>query len=318
MTVLFLIVGVAGLYFGAEWLVLGSARIALSLRITPLVIGLTVVAFGTSAPEMVTSSLAAWRGSTDLALGNVVGSNIANLALILGLSALIRAVPCGREIFKREVPLMLLASVLVYALAATGMVSRFWGVALIAGLVGFTWITLRYARAEPVETTATEVTDVGGIELDPTAELHLGREIARTIVGISALVLGAKLLVDAAQILARQFGIPEFLIAVTMVALGTSLPELATSIVAVMRGEADVLVGNIVGSNVFNLLGGLGIAAAITPVEVSPAIVQFDLPVMLAITALATFALYTHGRIERWEGGVLLGSYVAYMAFLFA
>lgn len=318
MTLLFLILGIAGLYFGAEWLVAGSARIALSLRITPLVIGLTVVAFGTSAPELVTSMLAAWGGSTDLALGNVVGSNIANLGLILGVGALIRAIPCGREIFKREVPLMLLASVLVYALAATGVVSRVWGLILLASLIAFTCITLRYARQERDGLTHDGVADLGGLELDTAATVHLGREIARTVAGLVALVLGAKLLVDAAVVIARQFGVPEFLIAASMVALGTSLPELATSIVAAIRGEADVLVGNIIGSNVFNILGGLGVAAAIAPVPVAPAIVQFDLPAMLVITVVATLALYTHQKIERWEGGLLLACYVGYLAMLFA
>jgi len=315
VTLLFLILGVAGLYFGAEWLVLGASRIALSLNVTPLVIGLTVVAFGTSMPELVTGGQAAWNGSTDIALGNVVGSNIANLGLILGLSALIRAIPCSREIFKRELPLMLLASVLVYALAATGVISRFWGVALLIGLLAFTWATLRFARREH---SPREATDLGGMELDPAVEVRMGVEIARATSGLVALVLGAKLLVDAAIIVAREFGIPEFLIAASMVALGTSLPELATSLVAALRGEADVLVGNIVGSNVFNLLGGLGVAAAIEPVPVSQTVLTFDLPVMLVMTAAATVALYTYGRIRRWEGGVLLLGYGAYMVALFA
>lgn len=315
MTLLFLILGVAALYYGAEWLVVGASRIALSLNVTPLVIGLTVVAFGTSMPELVTGGQAAWNGSTDIALGNVVGSNIANLGLILGLSALISAIPCGREIFKREVPLMLLASVLVYALAATGEISRFWGVALLLGLLAFTWATLRFARREP---TSAEVTDVGGMELDPAAEVRIGAEIARATAGLVTLVIGAKLLVDSAVVVARDLGVPEFLIAASMVALGTSLPELATSMVAAMRGEADVLVGNIVGSNVFNLLGGLGIAAAIEPVPVSSAVLSFDLPVMLVMTAVATIALYTYGRIQRWEGGLLLAGYGAYMMALFA
>jgi cation:H+ antiporter len=315
VTLLFLILGVAGLYYGAEWLVVGASRIALSLNVAPLVIGLTVVAFGTSMPEMLTGAQAAWTGSTDIALGNVVGSNIANLGLILGLSALIRAIPISREIFKLELPLMLLASVFVYGLAATGVISRFWGVVLLAGLVGFTWATLRSARREP---DTVGVTDVGGVELDPAAEVRMGMEIARATAGLIALVVGAKLLVDAAVVVARDFGVPEFLIAASMVALGTSLPELATSMVAAMRGEADVLVGNIVGSNVFNLLGGLGIAAAIEPVPVSQAVLSFDLPVMLVITAAATIALYTYGRIQRWEGGVLLLAYGAYMVALFA
>jgi len=315
VTLLFLILGVAGLYFGAEWLVVGASRIALSLNVAPLVIGLTVVAFGTSMPELVTGGQAAWTGNTDIALGNVVGSNIANLGLILGLSALIRAVPCGRQIFRRELPLMLLASVLVFVLAATGVISRFWGVMLCGGLLAFTWATLRFARRGRSKAKAT---DLGGTGLDPAAEVRVGIEIARAVAGLVALMLGAKLLVDAAIVLARNFGVPEFLIAASMVALGTSLPELATSMVAALRGEADVLVGNIVGSNVFNLLGGLGIAAAIEPVPVSEAVLNFDLPVMLVMTAAATIALYTYRRVQRWEGGVLLLGYGAYIVALFA
>ncbi len=318
MTLFLLAIGAVALYFGAEWLVVGSARIAMSLRITPLVIGLTVVAFGTSAPELVTGAQAALRGSTDLALGNVVGSNIANLALILGLGALIRAIPCGREIFRREVPLMLLASVLVYALAATGAVSQFWGVVLFAGLIAFTWITLRFARSEHDGLAEPDLAaDLGGLELDPAAAFSLWAEIGRVVGGLIALVVGSHLLVQSASEIARQYGVPEFIIAASMVALGTSLPELATSVVAAMRGEADVLVGNIVGSNVFNLLGGLGLAAAITPVPVNPDVLSFHLPVMLTITAMATVMLYTAEKIRRWEGGVLLASYVAYMLAIF-
>ena len=314
MILLFLILGVVALYFGAEWLVVGASRIALSLNVTPLVIGLTVVAFGTSMPELVIGGQAAWNGSTDIALGNVVGSNIANLGLILGLSALIRAIPCNREIFRRELPLMLFASVLVYALAATGMISRLWGFLFMGGLIAFIWATLRFARRER---SPRKTPDLAGMELDPAANVKIGVEIMRATAGLVALVVGAQLLVDAAVELALDFGVPEFLVAASAVALGTSLPELATSLVAAVRGEADVLVGNIVGSNVFNLLGGLGIAAAIEPVRVSQDVLSFDLPVMLLITAAATIALYTYGRIQRWEGGLLVLGYGAYMVALF-
>ena len=318
MTLLLLAIGVVALYLGAEWLVLGSARIALSLRITPLVIGLTVVAFGTSAPEMLAGAQAAWEGKTDLALGNVVGSNIANLALILGFGALIRTIPVGREVFRREVPLMVLTSVLVYALAATGAITRFWGLVLLAGLLVFTWLTLRIARREREGLAeADAAADLGGLELDPAADMSLGLEIGRTVVGLAVLVLGARLLVYSGTELAREFGVSEFIIGVSLVAVGTSLPELATSVVAAMRGEADVLVGNIVGSNVFNLLGALGLTAAIEPVPVDAAILAFDMPVMLGITALATVMLYTAQGIRRWEGAVLLACYVGYLVVLF-
>ncbi len=314
MTFLLLALGVLGLYFGAEWLVVGAARIALSMRVKPLVIGMTVVAFGTSAPEMVAGAVAAWSGSTDVALGNVIGSNIANIGLILGLTGLLAAIPSSRRIFRREVPLMTLASVLVFALAATGQIGRFWGVALFGALIAFTWLTLALARRERDSKAAT---DIGGIELDPSAEVNMLHELARVGAGLVALVIGAQLLVQSAVTLARNLGVPEFLIAASMVAIGTSLPELATSIVAALHGEADVLVGNIVGSNVFNVLGALGVAAMVSPLPVAPEIVAFDLPVMLAFTAVGSVVLYTKEQIRRWEGALLLAGYCVYLAVLF-
>lgn len=310
-TALLLILGLAGLYYGAEWLVRGASHIAAALNVAPLVIGLTVVAFGTSMPEMVAGVVAAINGSTDIVLGNVFGSNIANVGLILGFAALIRAVPVQMKLLWREGPLMLAATLFVYYLAATGAIGRLAGLALFVGLIVFTGLTLRWARSDKEELAA---------EFEHFAEAPadgLWKEIAWVVAGLVALTAGAQMLVTAAVDLARVLGVSEFTISVSMVAIGTSLPELATSLVAVSRGEHDVLVGNIVGSNIFNLLGALGLAALVRPVPVDPAIVAVDLPVVMAFAVAMLVALSTHRAVVRWEGALLLVGYVAYLTLRF-
>lgn len=315
MLALALVAGMAALYLGAEWLVKGASRIASALHVAPLVIGLTVVAFGTSMPEMVAGAVAAWNGSTDIVLGNVLGSNAANIGLILGLSAILRVIPVQRALFLREIPIMMLATVLVFAVAATGAIGRGVGVLLFAGLIGFTVMALGWARKE--RAYARREAERIRRELGLDAEVHLGRETGRVIGGLILLTLGADWLVGGAVALARTWGVSEFLISVTMVAVGTSLPELATSVVAAIHDEADVLVGNLVGSNIFNLLGALGVAAMIGPIPVAGGIVAFDFPVVLAFSLAMSVALFSGGRIVRWEGALLLAGYVAYMVALF-
>lgn len=312
MLLLSLAAGLAALYLGAEWLVKGACRAALGLKVSPLVIGLTVVAFGTSMPEMVASVVAAWNGSTDIVLGNVFGSNIANVGLILGLAGLLRTVPVHRALLWREIPFMLLTTVVVYALAATGTIGRLLGVVLFAGLVLFTVLALQWARQEKSR-AALEQQRLAH-EVDLSGDIRMRTEIGRIAVGLLLLSFGADLLVDAAVELARLYGVSEFLVSVTMVALGTSLPELATSIVAVLRGESDVLVGNLVGSNIFNLLGALGAGAMIRALPVSPAIVAFDLPAVLVFSLAMTIFLFTGRAVVRWEGALLLLGYAAYIA----
>lgn len=329
MTFLYLTLGLIALSWGAEWLVRGASRIAASLRISPLVIGLTVVAFGTSMPEMVAGAVAAWTGNTDIVLGNVLGSNIANIGLILGIAALLRPIPVHLRTLQRELPLMLAATVLVYLLARNGEIGRVAGVVLLVALLGFTWMTLRWARGEtePETGSATEsttgrpVTAAGESEGAATAPerrppAHLGIECGRVLVGLVGLGVGAQLLVGSALQLARQFGVSEFVISVSLVALGTSLPELATSVVAALRGETDVLVGNIVGSNIFNLLGALGVGAVIRPLPVSGEIVAFDIPAVLLFSIAMTLGLGLHRAMVRWEGALLLAGYAAYIGRL--
>ncbi len=315
-TALLLILGLASLYWGAEWLVRGACRIARALSVSPLVIGLTVVAFGTSMPEMVAGVVAAWNGSTDIALGNVLGSNIANVGLILGIAALVHAIPLRLKLLQREAPIMLITTALVYLLAARGTIGRLEGLALFLGLVGFTWLTLRWAHSEREE--VSQEFDQFEQELGLAVPGSLWTETLRLVAGLLALSVGAQLMVTAAVDLAGQLGVSEFLISVSMVAVGTSLPELATSLVAITRGEYDVLVGNIVGSNIFNLLGALGLAAVVRPIPVAPEIVALDLPIVLAFSLAMLAGLWTHRGIVRWEGGVLLAGYVAYLVFRFA
>lgn len=316
MTLLLLVLGVVALYFGAEWLVRGASRIAGTLNVSTLVIGLTVVAFGTSMPEMVAGAVAAWRGSTDVVLGNVIGSNIANVGLILGLSAIFVAVPVHLKLIYREIPLMIGATVLVWVAAATDGISRIEALLLLASLIGTTWMTLRWAKMDREAVVEQELERLEH-ELGLDTEIRLNVEITRVAGGLVLLTVGAHWLVTAAVDMARTLGVSEFLISVTMVAIGTSLPELATSVIAAMRDEADVLVGNIIGSNLFNLLGAIGVAGMIGAIPVDAAILWFDLPVVLAFSLAMSVICRSQRKIERWEGFALLGGYLLYVALLF-
>jgi cation:H+ antiporter len=316
MTLLLLVLGVVALYFGAEWLVRGASRIAGALEVSTLVIGLTVVAFGTSTPEMVAGAVAAWRGSTDVVLGNVIGSNIANIGLILGLSAAFVAIPVHLKLISREIPLMVGATVVVWGLAATGELGRFPAMLLFLALIASTWTTLRWARMDR-EAIAEEEIERLQHELGLDSEIRVGVEVMRVVGGLVLLTVGAHWLVTAAIDLARTLGVSEFLISVTMVAVGTSLPELATSVIAAMRNEADVLVGNIVGSNLFNLLGAVGVAGMIRPIPVDRSIVLFDLPVVLAFSVAMALMCRSARQTHRWEGVALLAGYALYVLLLF-
>ena len=318
MIFLYLILGLVLLYCGAEWLVRGASRIAASLRVSSLAIGLTVVAFGTSMPEIVAGSVAAWHGNTDIVLGNVFGSNIANIGLILGMAALLRPIPVHVQLLRREMPLMLATTLLVWVLGSTGEISRMAGVGLLGALLGFTWLTLRWARgANEISSGSSAVAAEGHQHMGPASgsapQVHLMIEYGRVIVGLVGLGVGAQLLVGSAQQLARQLGVSEFVISVSVIALGTSLPELATSVVAALRSETEMLVGNVVGSNIFNLLGALGVGAMIRPLPVSGEIIAFDIPVVIAFSVAMALGLGLHRAMVRWEGALLLLGYAAYV-----
>lgn len=306
--------GIAGLYFGAEWLVRGASRLARALGVGALVVGLTVVAFGTSAPELVVGVLASLRGSADVAIGNVVGSNIVNIALILGVAAMIRPMAVQMKLLLREAPVMIGAALTLPLLGWDGAISRLDGGLLLLGFLAYLAFMARGARTEPeavqaefLEWEEQEGTGPNGSRL---------RDVGLVAVGIVALGVGAELMVGSAVWFARTLGVSEMTIALTVVALGTSLPELATTVVAAARREADIALGNVVGSNIFNSLLILGAAAGARPLAVDPSIWRFEVPVMVGLSLLFVPLALTGRKVERWEGGVLLAGYVAFTVAL--
>jgi len=313
--VLFFFAGLAALGVGAELLVRGASRLSLSFGISPLVVGLTVVAFGTSAPEMAVSVGAALSGNVDVAVGNVVGSNIFNVLVILGASALIVPLAVHAQVVRQEVPVMIGASFLMIAMAFDGRISFVEAALLFAALVAYTAFLVVQSRRES-RATAEEFAG----EMPPPAkwDSHWGVQLMLVLGGLALLVLGADWLVDAAVSFARAFGVSDLVIGLTIVAAGTSLPEVAASLTAALRGERDIAVGNVVGSNVFNLLGCLGLAGMASPggLVVAPELLRVDLWVLLA-TMLACIPVFAYRHeIRRWQGALFLLTYVAYTAYL--
>ncbi|MDX1253122.1 MAG: calcium/sodium antiporter [Gammaproteobacteria bacterium] len=310
------ILGLVLLIAGAELLVRGAARLAARLGISPLVIGLTVVAFGTSSPELAVSVQAGLAGQADIAVGNVVGSNIFNVLFILGVSALIVPLVVSQQLVRFDVPLMIGVSVLLLVMAFDGRIDGFDGLLLITGIVAYTVFAIRQGRKESAAVQAEYALKYGDGKTRWLGRLPV--QIALIIGGLALLVLGAHWLVGGAVVIARLLGVSELIIGLTIVAAGTSLPEVATSIVAALRGERDIAVGNIVGSNLFNILAIAGIASAVTPdgLEVAASLIHFDIPVMIAV-ALACLPIFASGhRIARWEGALFLGYYAAYVLYL--
>lgn len=305
-----IVAGVVLLWTGGEFLVRGASVLARALGMSPLVIGLTVVAFGTSSPELAASLAAVFKGAPAVALGNVVGSNIANLGLILGASALVLPLATRARFVLREVPCMIAVSALVWPLAADGVTGRLEGALLVAGLALYLAVLVRSDEPPPV---------VAEFEAEYSdGRPRLGRSLAAVGAGMALLVGGAHLLVEGAVGTARALGVPEVVIAVSLVAAGTSLPELASCLVAARRGEADLVLGNLVGSNVFNVLGILGVTAALRPVAVPFADVRADYWVMMGLSLLVIPFLLPGRRIARLEGAVLLAIYVGYIAWRFS
>jgi len=291
------------LTLGAEALVRGASSIALRLGITPLIIGLTIVAFGTSAPELAVSVKSALAGNSGIALGNVIGSNIANIGLILAITALIRPIQVQSQVVKRDIPLMILASMLFWGLLLDGELSLIDGVILLSLLFGY--LTFSYISSK-------NSNDEEEIEAGPNNPLLSGLFI---LVGISMLVGGGILFVNGAVDLAKTFGVSEVIIGLTIVAIGTSMPELVTSVIAALKGQSDIAIGNVVGSNLFNILGILGVTAIVHPVS-SLGFQPFDFMVMLALAVVIMPFAWTGLRIGRREGSVLLLSYLGYMGYL--
>jgi len=308
--------GLALLLLGADLLVRGASRLALALGLTPIVVGLTVVSIGTSAPELAISVGGALAGTPDLALGNIVGSNIANVLLILGLVALVTPLVVHRQLVWLDVPLMIGASLLVFAMAVDGRIARWEGGVLVAAAIAYILFLVRMARRHPEQ--VPEDPHLGDGDGDAEARPGTLRQLLLMAAGLALLVAGARLLVQAATAIAGALGLSDLVIGLTVVAVGTSLPEIATSLLSSLRGQRDLAVGNIVGSNIFNLLLVLGGTALVASdgIPVAATALRFDLPVMTAV-AVACLPIFFVGHcIRRWEGALFVGYYLAYTAYL--
>lgn len=301
--ILLLISSLIILTLGAEGLVKGSSSIAIKFGITPLAIGLTVVAFGTSSPELVVSVAAAWKGQSDIAFGNVIGSNIFNIGIILGLTALICPVKVNSKVVRRDGFIMVIVAVLLIFLG--GNITRSTGIAFFIGIVSYTLINIYLARQETLNIADTI----------PRQNESMLTDLFYIIGGLLALVIGSRLLVSSAVDIARAIQVSEAVIGLTIIAAGTSMPELATSVVAALRREADIAVGNVIGSNIFNILGILGLSSILSPIK-TVSNFSFDILIMVGISILVLPLLYSKLKLERWEGVLLLVGYSIYLVLL--
>lgn len=308
-----LIAGLFGLFYGGNWLVRGASNLALSFGVSVLIIALTFVAIGTSMPEMLVSVQAALAGKSDLAVGNVIGSNIANIGLILGATGLIAPLSVKAILLRREIPLMILVSLLAFALTIDGRISRFDGAILLLAFVAFNLLFYWLARRE----SETQERLLSEMDDRPEGKLSRGREFLFLFAGVVALVLGSRMMVEGAVNLARHFGISELVIAITLVAFGTSLPELAASLSAAYHRETDLAIGNVVGSNIANLLLILGVTALVQPIRVDRGEVQLEFIVMIAFAALL-IPFIRHQRLGRRGAALFLGAYIAFVIYSIA
>lgn len=312
---LYLFLGLGILVFGAQWLVNGASSLALKAGLTPLVVGLTVVAFGTSAPELAVSTKAALGGQVEMAVGNVVGSNIFNILMILGLSAAIAPLVVSRQLIRIDVPVMVAATLLFFVFSLNGQIDVWESGVLFICVVIYTVFLIRLARRETNQSASLAGDDPN---LDTPKPQSLIKSLLLLGAGVALLVGGSQLMVDSAVTLAQIWGVSEVMIALTIVAAGTSLPELATSVLASIRGEREIAVGNIVGSNVFNLLSVAGISGLVSGVglPVNAGLLHFDIPIMLATTIACLPIFFTGYRISRWEGFLFLAYYLFYTTYL--
>lgn len=317
LTFVLLIAGLALLVLGAESLVRGASRIAAIAGLSPLVIGLTIVAYGTSSPEMAVSIQSSLVGQADIALGNVVGSNIFNVLIILGLCSLLSPLPVAQQLIRLDVPIMIGVSLLAFVFGLDGTISRVDGSILFLGAITYTLFLIYQSRKETNEAIQDEYSREYSLR-DGRSLWSWMSNLAFVGVGIAMLVVGANWLSSSAITIARSLGISELIIGLTLVAAGTSLPELASSLIATFKGEQDIAVGNVIGSNIFNILAVLGGAAIVSPdgVSVSTAAIRLDVPFMIAV-AIACLPIFVSGnRITRTEGGFFIAYYVAYTIYL--
>lgn len=308
-----IIAGLVLLGVGGDLLVRGAVTTARVFKVSPLLIGLTLVGFGTSTPELVTSVEAALRGSPGIAVGNVIGSNIANVLLVLGFCALLLPVTVDPRAFRRDGSVLVAATLATAVVVLAGGMNQLMGLAFVAALVGYVVFSYLKERSAP---DASATLHEHEAEAAPALKLGLVAAIVIALVGLAMTIFGARLLVNGAVVLAAQAGISETVIGLTIVAVGTSLPEVVTSIMAALRKQADVAFGNIVGSNIYNLLGILGITSIITPIQIPPEIARFDLWVLLGVTGVMVWFSMTDQKLVRWEGGLMLAGYAAYIIAL--
>ncbi|WP_417835695.1 calcium/sodium antiporter [Thalassospira tepidiphila] len=301
MEYLMLLGGLAGLFFGGESLVRGSVGIARKLSMSSLLIGLTVVGFGTSTPELLVSMDAALRGVPDIALGNVIGSNIANILLIVGVSAVVWPIAISGGTLGRDTAVMLGAAVVLVPFFALGDLGRVAGGFMFAALIGYLVFAYRQSRSETASSTDL-----------PEAVSNVWLSIVWVVAGLAMLMVGAHYLVEGAVTIARTFGVSEAFIGLTIVAVGTSLPELATSLIAALKKQSEIAIGNIIGSNIFNILGILGLTAVVYPIPVADRFLMFDLPVMIAVSIGLTLML-RRPQIGRIPGIIMLVLYAGYV-----
>lgn len=313
LDVLLFLLGLVILYYGAEWLIRGASSLALQHGIRPVVVGLTVVALGTSMPEFLVNFFAALSGEHHLALGNIIGSNICNIALILGTSALVLPLAVTPQILRKEYPLMLGAMIVFYLIALDGVISQLDGALLVFLLVGLGVYLLYDARRSSTAAILDEVED----DLQAgDADASTLQKVGFVVGGTAGLALGAHLMVNSAVDIANAYNVDHVVIGLTIVAIGTSLPELAASMVGAVKSEADMSVGNVLGSNLLNVLFVVGLVSMMSPLEVDPSSLSIHFPVMLGFCALFLPIAWTQYRISRAEGGVLLAGFVSYMTYL--
>ena len=318
LDVLLFLLGLLILYYGAEWLIRGASGIALEYGIRPVVVGLTIVALGTSMPEFLVNFIAALGGEHHLALGNIIGSNISNIALILGASAIVLQDAVAPQILRKEYPMMLGAMVVFYVISLDGTISRTDGIFLVSCLAGFIGYLLYDAQNNATAQSMIDEMDVDDDDdIDPSSPTDTTlRKTAFLVGGTVGLALGAHFMVDSAVDIARSLGISQIIIGLTIVAIGTSLPELAASMVGAIKSEADLSVGNILGSNLLNVLFVVGTVSIMSPLDVEPSTLTIHFPVMLGICVMLLPIAWTRFEITRLEGGVLLATFLSYMTYI--
>jgi len=310
ISIIYIVLSLAGLYIGASWLVKGAASAAERLGVTPLVVGLTVVAFGTSMPELIVSVQSAFRDHGDIAVGNAIGSNIANIGLILGISALIIPLRTSKQLLRIDAPVMILSVILFYAFFIDKRIDRWEGIVFFLLLIAYTVFRIYWSKKEKRPEILTEF--MAGI---PKMTSHWRIDVILIFSGLGLLILSSHFLVLGSVYLAGMLGMTEAVIGLTIVAFGTSMPELATSVVAAIKKQPDIAIGNIVGSNIFNIFCILGIAATIHPFN-APNIEMMDIIVMTAFSLLLIPMIWRGLSLNRWEGGLFLILYVLYMIFI--